>query len=52
MSDKDGLRLTEEQKRKQRARSIAIGLVIAALVAMFYLLTIYKLGPAVLQRDL
>jgi predicted nucleic acid-binding Zn ribbon protein len=52
MSEEKGVRLTDEQKRKQRARSIAIGLIVAALVVIFYLLTIYKLGPAVLQREM
>ncbi len=50
--DGDGIRLTEEQKRRRRARSIAIGLVLAALVALFYIVTIVKLGPGVLSRPL
>jgi hypothetical protein len=52
MDDRNGIRLTDEQKRKQRARSIAIGLAIAALVILFYLITVLKLGPAVLIREL
>jgi hypothetical protein len=52
MSDENGIRLTEDQKRRQRARSIAIGVAVAVLVAIFYVLTVYKLGPAVLKRDL
>jgi hypothetical protein len=53
MSDPtSGLRLTEEQKRKRRARSVAIGLAVAALVVIFYLITVFKLGPAVMMRDL
>ena len=50
--DGDGIRLTEEQKRRRRARSIAIGLVLAGLVALFYIVTIVKLGPGVLNRPL
>ncbi|MCW2308195.1 hypothetical protein [Rhodobium gokarnense] len=48
----DGIRLTEEQKKRRRARSIAIGLALAALVAVFYAVTIIKLGPGVLERPL
>gem|GEM_PF-390213 len=55
MDDKDseqGVMLTEEQKRRRRARSIAIALALAALVLLFYVVTIVKLGPGVLQRPL
>jgi len=44
--------LTEEQKRRRRARSIAIALALGALVLLFYVVTIVKLGPGVLQRPL
>ena len=47
-----GIVLTEEQKRRQRARSIAIALVLGALVVLFYVVTIVKLGPGVLNRPL
>ena len=43
--------LTEEQKRSRRARSIAIALALAALVVLFYVVTLVK-GPAVLNRPL
>jgi hypothetical protein len=46
----DGFRPTEEQRRRQRARSIAIAVVLAALVVLFYIVTIVKLGPGALQR--
>ncbi len=52
MDEKSGIRLTEEQKKRQRARSIAIGVAVALLVVAFYLITVFKLGPAVLKRDL
>ena len=45
-----GIRLTPEQKKRQRARSIAIGLAVALLCALFYAITIVKLGPGVLSR--
>ena len=48
----DGIVLTEEQKRRRRARSIAIALALGALVVLFYVLTIVKLGPGVLNRPM
>src|SRR5262249_39018479 len=41
--------LTEEQKRSRRSRSIAIALVLAALVVLFYVITLVR-GRAVLTR--
>lgn len=48
----DGVVLTEEQKRRRRARSIAIASVLGFLVLLFYVVTIVKLGPNVLNRPL
>jgi hypothetical protein len=48
----DGIVLTEEQKRRRRARSIAIACVLGALVLLFYVLTIVKLGPGVMNRPM
>jgi len=48
----NGIVLTEEQKRRRRARSIAIALSLGALVLLFYVVTIVKLGPGVLNRPL
>ncbi|MDF2620592.1 MAG: protein CoxF [Xanthobacteraceae bacterium] len=48
----DGVVLTDEQKRRRRARSIAIAVVLGALCVLFYVVTIVKLGPAVLVRPL
>ena len=50
--DNKGIVLTAEQKRRQRTRSIAIGLCLGALVLLFYVVTIVKLGPGVLNRPL
>ena len=55
MGDDDrekGIVLTDEQKRRRRARSIAIALALGALVLLFYVVTIVKLGPGVLRRPL
>lgn len=48
----DGIVLTAEQKRRQRARSVAIALVLAGLVLLFYVVTLVKLGPGVMNRPL
>lgn len=50
--EEEGIRLTEEQRRRQRARSVAIAVALAALVLLFYLVTIVKLGPGVMNRPL
>jgi hypothetical protein len=46
-----GIVLTPDQKRRQRARSIAIALALGALVAIFYAVTLVK-GPGVLTRPM
>jgi hypothetical protein len=44
--------LTPEERKRRRSRSIAIAVALAALVALFYVLTIAKMGPQVLQRPM
>ena len=44
--------LTEEEKRRRRVRSIAIGFALAALVVIFYLVTIVRLGGNVFNRPI
>lgn len=48
----DGVVLSDEQKRRRRQRSVAIAVVLAGLCVLFYVVTIVKLGPAVLIRPL
>jgi len=48
----DGIVLTEEQRRRRRNRSIALALVLAGLAVLFYVVTIVKLGPQVLNRPI
>ena len=48
----NGVVLTEEQLRRRRARSIAIALSLGALVVLFYVITIVKIGPNVLTRPM
>ena len=47
----DGIVLTEAQKSARRSRSIAIALALAALVTLFYVMTLVK-GPGVLVRPI
>ena len=49
--NKEGIVLTEAQKRSRRQRSIAIALALGVLVVLFFAVTIVK-GPAVLVRPL
>ncbi len=44
--------LTPEEAKAQRRRSIAIALSLGALVVLFFVLTLAKLGPQVLNRPL
>ncbi len=48
----EGIKLTDEQRKKRRSRSIAIAAVLGALVVLFYIVTIVKLGPGVMDRPL
>ena len=50
--DQTGIVLTEEQRRRRRNRSIALALVLAGIAVLFYVVTIVKLGPGVLNRPL
>ena len=50
--DQEFVTLTESQKKARRSRSIAIGLGLFALVVIFYVATIVKFGPAILDRSL
>lgn len=51
-SQETGIVLTPEQKRRQRARSVAIGLALGALAVLFFAVTIVKLGSGVLTRPM
>ena len=48
----EGIVLTEEERRRRRNRSIALGLVLAALAILFYAVTLVKLGPAIMNRPI
>lgn len=44
--------LSPQQQRSRKARSLALGVVLAALAALFYVVTIVKLGAGILVRPL
>jgi hypothetical protein len=45
------IRLTPQQLRNRRLRNIAIGLSVGLLAALFYAVTIVKLGLGVLRPE-
>jgi hypothetical protein len=45
-------RLSPEEQKRRRKRSLALALTLGALVLLFYVVTIAKLGPGVLQRPM
>jgi hypothetical protein len=47
-----GIRLTEQQLRARRSRSIAIALALGAFVVVIFLVTLVKLGSNVLTRPM
>jgi hypothetical protein len=36
----------DEQRRRQRSKNIALGLILLGLVVLFYLITLVKMGTA------
>lgn len=51
-SVEDGLELSSEDKKRRYRRSVAIALGLIFLVALFYLMTIFKFGPEVMNKPL
>jgi hypothetical protein len=47
-----GVRLTEEQLRARRTRSIAIALALGAFVVVLFAVTIVRLGSGALMRPI
>jgi len=45
------MELTEEQKTRRRARSIAIAWALGAMVVLFFVVTIVRLGANVANRS-
>ncbi|MGA8615131.1 MAG: hypothetical protein WB760_26320 [Xanthobacteraceae bacterium] len=47
-----GIRLTEQQLRARRARSVAIALALGAFVVLIFLVTLVRLGSGVQTRPM
>lgn len=48
----DRVTMTDQQKKAQRSRSVALGIALAAFVVIIYIATWYKLGASVFERPL
>ncbi len=48
----DAVTLTETDRKRRRARNLAIAGILGFLVFLFYAVTIVKLGPGVLNRPM
>jgi hypothetical protein len=46
------LALTPAERKSRRARNLAIGLALGLFALLFYVVTIVKLGPGILNRPL
>lgn len=51
-NESQGLVLSPEQQKARRQRNIAIAIAVGFLAALFYAVTIAKLGVAVLNRPM
>jgi hypothetical protein len=49
---RNGIVLTQEEEKRRRSRSRALGIVLGALAVLFFVITIAKLGGNVLNRPL
>lgn len=50
--EEKGIKLTDDQLKSRRSRSVAIGWALAFLVGLIFLVTYVKLGPGVMNRPL
>lgn len=48
----EGIRLTPEEKAQQAKRNRAIAFAVAGLCLIFYVVTVFKMGPAILNRSM
>lgn len=51
-SEETGIRLTDEDRARRSRRNLAIALAIGGLCVLFYLITVFKIGSAILKRSL
>lgn len=48
----DRVQLTDDQKKRQKSRSVAIAWILGLLVVIFYAITLVKMGPGIINRPL
>ena len=48
----DEIVLTEAQRQARRKRNVALALVIGGLCLLFYFITVFKMGAAIMKRPL
>ncbi len=46
------IELTDAQKKARRSRSVALAIVLAGLAALFYVVTVIKIGPEIFSRPM
>lgn len=51
-NDDSGIVLTEAQIKARRRRSLALGAVIGTLCILFYLITVFRMGAAIVNRTM
>lgn len=44
--------MTEAQRQARRKRNVALALVIGGLCLLFYFITVFKMGAAIMKRPL
>jgi hypothetical protein len=52
LAERDGVVLSPAEQRRRRTRNIAIGVTLAALVVLFYVMTLARLGSNVFDRPM
>lgn len=50
--EEDKISLTDSQKKARRGRSVALALALVAFVVIIYVVTVVKMGPAILDRPM
>jgi hypothetical protein len=50
-SESDSSEAEAARAASRRRRSIALALILGGVVLLFYVLTVFKLGPGVFNRD-
>ena len=49
---RETIAMTEGQKKARRRRSVALALCLAAFVVIFYVATLAKFGPEIMNRPM